>query len=183
MSTPAKVVHMGSYSEVYASVMIGELILVAFEVLLLSIFKTKHLHSRETPNQESWENVKNQRSQNAFKSSEVLNSQGDQSTLLLQDAQMPLPITNLSNLFIAHGIAIAVTLSTPEHSVTLMIISLVHGAFYSATLLLTVHEKRLAYIFVLLCLLLDIAMMVICAVEKGSQISLYQAAENYFYSY
>ena len=137
MISPAKVVHPGSYSEVYSSVMIGELILLAFEVLLLSIFKTKHLHSRETPTQDSWANAKNHRSQTAFKSSEVLNSQGDQSMILLQDAQMPLPITNLSNLFIAHGIAIAVVLSTPAHSLTLMVISIVHGAFYSATLLLT----------------------------------------------
>jgi len=183
MALTAKVVHIGFYSEVYASVMIGQLSLLALEVLLLSIFKTKHLHSRETANQESWENVKNLRFQNAFKSSDALNTQGDQSMLLLQDAQMPLPITNLSNLFIANGIAIALVLSTPDHSVTQMVLSLVHGAFYSATLLLTVHEKRLAYIFVLLCLLLDIAMMIICAVEKGSQIPLYQAVENYFYSY
>ncbi len=179
MTNPAKVVHQGSYSEVYSSVIIGELILLAFEVLLLSIFKTKHLHSRETPTQDSWDNTKNTRSQNAFKSSEILNSQGDQS-VLLQDAQMPLPITNLSNLFIAHGIAIAIVLSTPAHSVTLMVISIVHGAFYSATLLLTVHEKRLAYIFVLLCLLFDIAMLILCVVEKGCQIALYQAIEKYF---
>jgi hypothetical protein len=183
MNSPAQPAHIGFYSETYSSVMIGELILIAFEVLLLSIFKTKHLHSRESTQSDPWSSANNMKSQTTLKSADQFAQSNDPSVIFFSEAQMPLPITNLSNLFIAHVIVVATALSTPAHSVLLVILTWVHGGFYSATVLLIVHEKRLAYIFVLICFAFDIAILGVCLAEKVEQLPLYEIAQNFFSRY
>ena len=177
MNVPARSFHVGYYSETYASVIIGELILLAFEVLLLAIFKTKQLHHLETASSDPWAVDVNLKSQPSIKSTDGLQPAAENPTSFIPEIILPLPITNLSNLFLAHGIALAIAFVTPHHSIVMIILAWVHGAFYSATVLAVVHEKKIAFVFVLVCLLFDIAILALCLAEKVMQIDLYRVAE------